>query len=54
MSKPYSSVYNIRRTNLMGNISYKTFKEEYLELLQRFDVLYNPIYVFDAEEAVEA
>ena len=27
--------------------SYKTFKEEYLELLKRFDVPYNPKYVFD-------
>ena len=27
--------------------SYKTFKEEYLELLNRFDVPYHPKYVFD-------
>ena len=33
--------------------SHKTFKEEYLELLQRFDVLYNPIYVFDADDTDE-
>ena len=33
--------------------SNKTFKEEYLELLKRFDVPYNPKYVFDVEGANE-
>ena len=33
--------------------SNKTFKEEYLELLKRFDVSYNPKYVFDANDADE-
>ena len=28
----------------------KTFKEEYLELLKRFNVAYNPKYVFDPED----
>lgn len=28
--------------------SHKTFEEEYLELLKRFDVRYNPKYVFDS------
>ena len=31
--------------------SHRTFKEEYLEFLRRFDVPYNPKYVFDGEEA---
>ena len=31
--------------------SHKTFKEEYLELLKRFDVSYNPKYVFDSDDA---
>lgn len=30
--------------------STKTFKEEYLELLKRFDVSYNPKYVFDSDD----
>ena len=33
--------------------SHKTFKEEYLELLKRFDVPYNPKYVFDSEDTPE-
>ncbi len=28
--------------------SRKTFREEYLELLKRFDVIYNEKYVFDS------
>ena len=27
-----------------------TFREEYLEFLNRFDIPYNPKYVFDAED----
>ena len=34
--------------------SHKTFKEEYRELLKRFDVPYNPKYVFDSEDTPEA
>ena len=34
--------------------STKTFKEEYLELLKRFNVSYNPKYVFDSDDAAEA
>ena len=34
--------------------SHKTFKEEYLELLKRFNVQYNPKYVFDLEDTTEA
>ena len=35
--------------------SRKTFEEEYLELLKRFDVAYNPKYVFDsADENIPA
>ena len=33
--------------------SHKTFKEEYLELLKRFDVPYNPKYVFDSDDTPE-
>ena len=33
--------------------SNRTFKEEYLELLKRFDVSYNPKYVFDSEDTPE-
>ena len=33
--------------------SHKTFKEEYLELLKRFDVPYNPKYVFDTDDTPE-
>ena len=33
--------------------SHKTFKEEYLELLRRFDVSYNPKYVFDGDAAAD-
>ena len=33
--------------------SHQTFREEYLEFLKRFDVSYNPKYVFDAEEVSE-
>ena len=29
----------------------QTFKEEYLEFLERFDVPYNPKYVFDSDNA---
>ena len=31
----------------------RTFREEYLEFLNRFDVPYNPKYVFDAEDTSE-
>ena len=34
--------------------SRKTFKEEYLELLKRFDVPYNPKYVFDSDDTTQA
>ena len=30
--------------------SSKTIEEEYLELLKRFDVCYNPKYVFDSPD----
>ena len=30
--------------------SHTTFEDEYLELLKRFDVAYNPQYVFDMEQ----
>ena len=33
--------------------SHKTFKEEYLELLKRFDIPYNPKYVFDSDDTPE-
>ena len=33
--------------------SHKTFKEEYLAFLKRFDVPYNPKYVFDPDDAAE-
>ena len=29
--------------------SHRTFREEYLEFLERFDVPYNPKYIFDTE-----
>ena len=34
--------------------SHQTFREEYLEFLKRFDVPYNPKYVFDWVEGSEA
>ena len=34
--------------------SLRTFREEYLEFLNRFDVRYNPKYVFDGEDTSEA
>ena len=34
--------------------STKTFKEEYLELLKRFDVSYHPKYVFDSDDTAGA
>ena len=34
--------------------SHQTFREEYLAFLERFDVPYNPKYVFDLNEATEA
>ena len=34
--------------------SRQTFKEEYLEFLRRFEVPYNPKYVFDTEEVSKA
>ena len=30
------------------HVSRRTFREEYLELLKRFDVTYNEKYVFDS------
>ena len=33
--------------------SHQTFREEYLAFLERFDVPYNPKYVFDSDEASE-
>ena len=33
--------------------SHQTFKEEYLEFLERFNVPYNPKYVFDSVNASE-
>lgn len=33
--------------------SHQTFKEEYLEFLERFNVPYNPKYVFDSDSASE-
>ena len=33
--------------------SHQTFREEYLSFLKRFDVPYNPKYVFDSDEASE-
>ena len=33
--------------------SRQTFREEYLAFLERFDVSYNPKYVFDADDATE-
>ena len=34
--------------------SRQTFREEYLAFLERFDVPYNPKYVFDSDDATEA
>ena len=34
--------------------SRQTFREEYIAFLKRFDVPYNPKYVFDADDAPEA
>ncbi|RKU14337.1 transposase [Candidatus Poribacteria bacterium] len=34
--------------------SRQTFREEYLAFLKRFNVSYNPKYVFDAEDTTEA
>ena len=39
--------------NQEAHHSHQTFREEYLAFLKRFDVPYNPKYVFDAEEASE-
>ena len=39
--------------NQEAHHSRQTFKEEYLEYLKRFDVPYNPKYVFDSDEASE-
>ena len=40
--------------NQEAHHSRQTFREEYLTFLRRFNVSYNPKYVFDAEEASEA
>ena len=40
--------------NQEAHHSRRTFREEYLEFLNRFDVAYNPKYVFDAEETSKA
>ena len=39
--------------NQEAHHSRRTFREEYLEFLNRFDVPYNPKYVFDAEDGSE-
>ena len=39
--------------NQEAHHSHRTFQEEYLEFLERFDVSYNPKYVFDAEDVAE-
>ena len=39
--------------NQEAHHSRRTFQAEYLEFLKRFDVPYNPKYVFDAEEVSE-
>ena len=39
--------------NQEAHHSRQTFREEYLEFLKRFDVPYNPKYVFDADEPSE-
>ena len=36
-----------------AHYSHQTFREEYLEFLNRFDVPYNPEYVFDGEDGSE-
>ena len=40
--------------NQEAHHSRRTFRQEYLEFLRRFDVPYNPKYVFDGEDASEA
>ena len=39
--------------NQEAHHSRRTFREEYLDFLKRFDVPYNPKYVFDAEASSE-
>ena len=39
--------------NQEAHHSGRTFQAEYLEFLERFDVRYNPEYVFDAEDTSE-
>ena len=36
--------------NQEGHHAHQTFREEYLAFLERFDVPYNPKYVFDADD----
>ncbi len=39
--------------NQEAHHSHRTFKEEYLAFLKRFNVPYNPKYVFDADDAFD-
>ena len=39
--------------NQEANHARQTFKEEYLEFLKRFNVPYNPKYVFGSDDASE-
>ena len=39
--------------NQEAHHSHRTFKEEYLEFLNRFNVSYNPKYVFDGQDVSE-
>ena len=40
--------------NQEAHHSCQTFREEYLAFLKRFDVPYNPKYVFDTDDAFDA